>query len=186
MDQDADRWNDRYRDAPPVMALAPEPLDRRTDLRALIPTTGTAIDVACGLGAQSLWLAARGLQVIALDVSPLAIDRVRSAAHGVGLDDHIDARELDLDNGLPNDLPLADVIVCQRFRHPQLYQSIVEQLRPAGIVIITVLSEVGLPHPPGPFHAPAGELTSAFDRNDLDLVYQREADGAATVMAKRH
>ncbi len=171
--------------------MPPEPLGDRVDLAASIPTSGTAIDIACGLGAQSLWLAARGLRVIALDVSPVAIERVRAAADAAGFTDHVDARVVDLDDGIPEGTPSADVIVCQRFRHPQLYPSIIEHLAPGGIAIVTVLSEVGLSdvglsQPPGPFHAPAGELVTAFscrrDRDPLRLRGRRHGDdhGAAT------
>ena len=185
MQDDAVRWDDRYRDAGPIDARPPEPLGDRVDLAASIPTSGTAIDIACGLGAQSLWLAARGLRVIALDVSPVAIERVRAAADAAGLTDHVDARVVDLDDGIPEGTPNADVIVCQRFRHPQLYPAIIEHLAPGGIAIVTVLSEVGLSQPPGPFHAPAGELVTAFACDEIEILDASEAAGTATIMARR-
>jgi 2-polyprenyl-3-methyl-5-hydroxy-6-metoxy-1,4-benzoquinol methylase len=189
MQDDAVRWDDRYREAGPIDARPPEPLDR-VDLEASIPTSGTAIDIACGLGAQSLWLAARGLRVIALDVSRVAIDRVRAAADAAGLTDHVDARVVDLDDGIPEGTPNADVIVCQRFRHPQLYPAIIEHLAPGGIAIVTVLSEVGLSEvalsqPPGPFRAATGELVTAFDSDEIEILYASEAAGSATIMARR-
>jgi SAM-dependent methyltransferase len=187
---DAVRWDDRYRGAEPIEARPPEPLGDRVDLAASIPTGGTAIDIACGLGAQSLWLAARGLHVIALDVSQVAIERVRTAAEAAGLTDHVDARVVDLDDGIPEGTPSADVIVCQRFRHPQLYPSIIDHLAPGGIGIITVLSSVGLSEvgrdgPPGPFHAPAGELVTAFNSDEIEFLYASEAAGTATIMVRR-
>jgi SAM-dependent methyltransferase len=185
MQDDAARWDDRHREAGPIDAMPPDPLGDRVDLAASIPTTGTAIDIACGLGAQSLWLAARGLRVIALDVSPVAIDRVRAAADAAGFTDRIDARVVDLDDGIPEGTPSADVIVCQRFRHPQLYPSIIEHLAPGGTAIVTVLSEVGLAQPPGPFHAPAGELVTAFTTGEIEILHASEADGTATIMVRR-
>jgi SAM-dependent methyltransferase len=195
MQDDALRWNDRYRGADPVRARPPEPLDERVDLASLIPTAGTAIDIACGLGAQTLWLASQGLHVIALDVSPVAIERVRAAADAAGLADHVDAREIDLDDGLPEAMPSAGVIVCQRFRSPGLYPSIIEHLAPGGIALITVLSEVGLSEvglsecgsgqPSGPFHARAGELVAAFTCGELEILHSAEAAGTATVMVRR-
>jgi 2-polyprenyl-3-methyl-5-hydroxy-6-metoxy-1,4-benzoquinol methylase len=182
---DAVRWDDRYRDAEPIDARPPDPLGDRADLAASIPTSGTAIDIACGLGAQSLWLAARGLDVIALDVSRVAIERVRAAAEATGFTDHVDARVVDLDDGIPEGTPSADVIVCQRFRHRQLYPSIIEHLAPGGIAIVTVLSGVGLSQSPGPFHAPAGELVTAFNSDEIEFLYTSEAAGTATVMVRR-
>src|SRR5882724_1266274 len=39
----------------------------------LLPTHGRALDVACGLGAGSIFLARHGLKVVAWDISPVAI-----------------------------------------------------------------------------------------------------------------
>jgi SAM-dependent methyltransferase len=47
---------------------------------------GRALDVGCGEGADALWLAARGWQVTALDISTIAIERARLAAEGSTVD----------------------------------------------------------------------------------------------------
>ena len=182
MHDDAARWDDRYRSASPPLPLAPDAVSERADLIELLPDTGVAIDIACGLGGQSLWLAQHGLDVVALDVSPIAIDALRAAAHVAGLADRIDARVTDLDAGLPADPTTADVIVCQRFRQPSIYAQIAERLVVGGIAIVTVLSEVDADSP-GPFHAPPGELVAAFD--GLDILDAHEGDGVATIVARR-
>lgn len=185
MQDDGVRWDDRYRDADPVSAMPPEPLGERSDLAGSIPTAGTALDIACGLGAQTLWLASRGLHVIAFDVSPVAVEQVRAAADMAGLADHVDARVVDLDDGLPEGTPSADVIVCRRFRNQRLYPAIIERLAPGGIAIVSALSEVGLARPPGPFHALAGELVTAFTGEDMEILYASEAAGIATIIVRR-
>ncbi len=184
MQDDAIRWDDRYRSAPPAEPRPPGVFDDHAELLALLPSTGIAVDIACGLGHQALWLADRGLRVVALDVSPLAIERLHLAATALGLDRMIDARVTDLDAGLPEDPARADVIVCQRFRQPALYPQIVERLAVGGLAIVTVLSAVGA-ESPGPFHAPAGELTTAFADAEIDLLHTEEGDGAATVVFRR-
>ena len=183
MHDDAARWDDRYRSASPRGSLAPEPLAERGDLAELVPTAGLAIDIACGLGRQSLWLAQRGLHVVALDVSPVAVELLRAAATEAGLGRLVDARVTDLDAGLPAEPSVADVIVCQRFRQPALYPLIAQRLAVGGIAIVTVLSETGAVAP-GPFHAPPGELVEAFA--GLDLLYASEGDGVATIVASRN
>ncbi len=182
MHDDATRWDDRYRSASPPVPRAPDAVDSRADLLGLLPDTGVAIDIACGLGSQSLWLAQRGLNVVALDVSPIAIDALRAAAHAAGLADRIDARVTDLDIGLPAEPTNADLVVCQRFRQPSIYAQIVERLVVGGIAIVTVLSEVGAVSP-GPFHAPPGELVAAF--NGFDILDAHEGEGVATIVARR-
>jgi SAM-dependent methyltransferase len=182
MHDDATRWDARYRSASPPGPLAPDAVNARTDLVELLPHTGVAIDIACGLGSQSLWLAQRGLDVVALDVSPIAIEALRSAAHAAGLADRIDARVTDLDNGLPAEPATADVIVCQRFRQPSIYAQIAERLVVGGVAVVTILSEVGA-ESPGPFHAPPGELVAAFE--EFDILDAHEGEGVATIVARR-
>ena len=46
---------------------------------------GRALDVGCGEGADALWLAARGWEVTALDVSRVALDRAAQQAARVGV-----------------------------------------------------------------------------------------------------
>lgn len=182
MQGDATRWDDRYRSASPPGPLAPDAVADRADLIELLPDTGVAIDIACGLGSQSLWLAQRGLDVVALDVSPIAIDALCAAAHAAGLADRIDARVTDLDIGLPAEPATANVILCQRFRQPSIYAQIAERLVPGGMAIVTVLSEVGAVSP-GAFHALPGELVVAFD--EFDILDAHEGGGMATVVAHR-
>jgi SAM-dependent methyltransferase len=158
--------------------------DDHPELLDLVPDSGIAVDIACGLGHQTLWLAGRGLDVVALDVSPVAIERLELAARAHGLAEAIDARVTDLDAGLPADPVRAEVVVCQRFRQPALYPQIVDHLAPGGLAIITVLSAAGA-DAPGPFHAPPGELTTAFADAGIDILHAEEGAGTATVVFRR-
>lgn len=184
MHDDAERWDARHRDARTPTPQPPDALLGRPDLVERLPASGVALDVACGLGAQTLWLAGRGLHVVALDVSPVAVAAVVDAAATAGLSDRIDAAVADLDAGLPLGPGSVDVVVCQRFRQPALYLRFVDVLRPAGIGIVTVLSEVGA-DAPGTFHAPPGELLEAFDRPDTNVLHHDERAGQATVVFRR-
>ncbi len=163
----------------------PEALGLWPDVAALLPTTGRCVDVASGPGAVSLWLVDRGFDVTALDASSVAVDLLATAAAATGSTDRLDARVVDLDDGFPDDLLDVDVVVCQRFRDPALYGPIVELLRPGGLAIVTVLSCVGATDP-GPFHAPAGELSDAFGADArVEIIHQRETDGVAHVVLMR-
>ena len=184
MQDDAARWDDRYRFSSPAEPRPPEVFDHRPDLLDLVRGSGIALDIACGLGHQALWLAERGLHVVALDVSSVAIEHLELAAGALGLGDAIDARVTDLDAGLPDDPARADVIVCQRFRQPALYPQIVDHLAVGGLAIVTVLSTVGADSP-GPFHAPPGELTTAFADAGLDVLHSEEGGGTATVVFRK-
>jgi hypothetical protein len=85
----------------------------------------------------------------------------------------------DLDAGLPG-ADTYDVVVCQRFRDPARYPELVARLAPGGLLVVTVLSEVG--EGPGPFRAPAGELRAAFGA--LEVLHHAERDGEASIVAR--
>jgi len=184
MDADRKRWDERWAAAPDsVVATPPDVISGHPELLDVIPTAGLALDIACGLGAQALWLAERGLAVTALDVSSVAIDRLVRAAQPHGHQLHTEV--WDTDAGLPpasNDLA---VIVCQRYRSPTLYGQFVSRLRVGGVLILTVLSAVGLAGEPGAFHASAGELIDAFDRDHVGVLLHDEANGQASIVVRR-
>lgn len=185
MEADRRRWDERYEGKPLASPQPPDVLGDADDLQALLPVGGTAVDIACGAGGQSLWLAGLGYDVVALDVSPVAIELTRAAAAACGLGARIDARVVDLDDGLPADLHDAAVVLCQRFRGRGLYGPIVEVLGAGGLAIVTVLSVVGVAGQPGEFHAPQGELLDAFTRRDVEIVHHAEGNGLASIVARR-
>lgn len=181
MQEDAERWNERYEGRRTGDPTPP------TGLRdAEVPAPGRFLDVACGLGEQTLWAARRGFRVVALDASAVAVAALRRAAGEIGVSELVDARVHDLDDGLPSDLGGAfALVVCQRFRNPELYPQLVAVAEPGGLIVVTVLSRVGVAGPAGPYHAPAGELALAVRDLDVDIVRHVEQDGEATLVARR-
>lgn len=180
---DAERWDSRYDGQQPPTPAPPSAIVR-FGCESVIPSSGRALDIACGTGAQSTWLAQRGLSVTSIDVSPLAIRIATAGAAAAGCAARVDPRVVDLDNGLPPDTAPVDVIVCQRFRDPDLYDPIVQHLAVGGIAVVTVLSAVGAASP-GPFHAPPGELARAFDQADVEILAADEGNGESSVVFRR-
>jgi SAM-dependent methyltransferase len=75
-------WDRKYEEGLPSLTK-PDPYfvsayDRLVD-RAF-PNAGMALDLAAGLGRHSLWLADRGWQVTAVDISEVAMGKLRQAA----------------------------------------------------------------------------------------------------------
>ncbi|MGV0745726.1 class I SAM-dependent methyltransferase [Mycolicibacterium sp. XJ870] len=175
--QDRDRWDATYADRVPREEVGPPSVFG--PYSAVFPVAGTALDLACGPGLGSVWLAKRGLTVRGVDVSEVAVGQARALAerHDVAQRCRFDV--VDLDDGLPAGPPV-DVVLCHRFRDPRLYPAMAERLSPAGILAICALSEVGAA--PGRFRARPGELPAVFA--GLDVIAAGEGDGEAWLLAR--
>ena len=173
---DATRWDGKYAGRNSAPPGPPEVFASYLDE---VPTAGQALDLACGSGAASVWLAQRGLTVTGVDVSAVAIEQAVELAARHGVADRCHFAVADLDDGLPAGPPVA-MILCHRFRDPRLYPAIVDRLAPGGLLAISVLSEVGAQ--PGVFRAAAGELEEAF--TGLQVLAAGEADGQAWLVAR--
>ncbi|WP_375490097.1 class I SAM-dependent methyltransferase [uncultured Jatrophihabitans sp.] len=84
-------WDERYRQHAHIWSGNPNPhlVAQAEDLRP-----GRALDVGCGEGADAVWLAQRGWQVDAIDVSEVALNRAREHAGAQG--DRVTFRRVDL------------------------------------------------------------------------------------------
>jgi 2-polyprenyl-3-methyl-5-hydroxy-6-metoxy-1,4-benzoquinol methylase len=95
MDTEA-KWNSKHRERIDQLKV-PVVNPRLQNLTAYLHG-GTALDIACGLGANSLFLANRKYQVEAIDISDVAIKFVQEQARNNGLTIHplvFDLTELD-------------------------------------------------------------------------------------------
>ena len=81
---DADKralWNRKYDEGLPSLTM-PDPYFTSAYERLVDPfsNAGTALDLAAGLGRHALWLAHRGWQVSAVDISEVAMGKLSQAA----------------------------------------------------------------------------------------------------------
>jgi tellurite methyltransferase len=120
-------WNERYKGATSI----PKPALVLRDWAHLLPVGGTALDFACGRGGSALWLAERGFQVSAWDLSSEAIEQLREAARLRGL--AIDARVRDLIAHPPSPSSF-DLILVAHFLDRDLAPHIAAALRAGGLL----------------------------------------------------
>lgn len=65
---------------------------------AAFPPGGHVLDVGCGTGTDTLFLAHRGVRVTAIDVSPKMIEHVKRAASEQGFEERVEAYVLDFND----------------------------------------------------------------------------------------
>jgi SAM-dependent methyltransferase len=80
---DACRWDERYGDAADRMWSGAVNGSLALELGSATP--GRILDIGCGEGADAIWLAQRGWDVTAVDISAVAIGRARAAAGAEGV-----------------------------------------------------------------------------------------------------
>ena len=138
----------------------------------LLPVTGTALDLACGLGANAIFLAELGLAVTAWDISSVAIDKLTAYAVQQGL--NINARQKKITAESFTGCCI-DVIVVSRFLDRSLSDAIIGALKPDGLLFYqTFTREKTSRKPPNnpDYLLTENELLTLF--SSLKVVFYRE------------
>lgn len=117
---------------------------------------GCALDVGCGEGADTVWLAGRGWRVDAVDISPVALDRAAEHAARVlseGAAARISWQEHDVLTWVPDaasyDLVSAQFLHLPREVLEQVHRRLAAAVAPGGRLLV-----VG--HHPDDAHGPSG------------------------------
>ena len=141
---------------PPIAAPSPW----LTRWAHLIRPGGRVLDLACGSGRHSAWLAAQGFAVLAVDRDAEAIAALPSG---------IERRTVDLEQGA---WPLADAgrfdaVVVTNYLHRPLWPHLIEVLAPRGVLIYETFAAgnetVGKPSRPDFLLRPGELLEVAHD-----------------------
>jgi tellurite methyltransferase len=170
------RWNRRYRDNP-ARDSDLQPSRWLVSHRRLLveQPKGPALDLACGRGRNSRYLARLGFEVDAVDISDVEIERLKERAARWRLPIH--PRVQNLESGvLPRDR--YRVIVNINYLERRIFPAIVEALLPGGLLFFVSF----LQGPSAPLRGkinPAylldpGELPRAFSA--LEILDYREGN----------
>ena len=130
-------WDEHYGSSPTLWSGKPNPVlvAEVTDL-----PPGRALDVGSGEGADALWLASLGWQVLGTDVSQVALDRAAAAADAAGLSDQVMWVQQDLSAWTPP--ARAFELVSAQFFHlpadirPQVYGGLADSVAPGGTFLV--------------------------------------------------
>lgn len=124
-------WNARYAAGGGPRKTAPHPwlVNHLWRVRR-----GRALDVACGMGRDSLYLARRGFHVHGVDFSAVALQEAGRRARRLGLDDRVSFVVADLTEfALPREY--YDLVIGFSFWEPRLKGALRDAVRPGGFII---------------------------------------------------
>lgn len=145
---EAQEWDERYSGSDRIWSGEPNGA-LVAEVTGLAP--GRALDVGCGEGADAVWLARRGWDVTALDVSQVALDRARMHAADAG------ATVTWLHNGLLDAVLPAEGFDLVSAQYPALRhtpgqdaeRALIDAVAPGGTLLVV---HHDLTHDPGHDH----------------------------------
>jgi SAM-dependent methyltransferase len=160
------RWDARYAERPQIWSGRPNVVLER-EVTGLDP--GRALDLGCGEGADAVWLAGRGWQVTAVDISGTALRRAAAHAESAGVAGRIEWQHRDLAESFPDGT--YDLVSAQ-FLHSwgdlpraKILRAAAAAVAPGGILLI----EGHLDHGPFPHEGHADVTFPAPDEVVADL-----------------
>ena len=160
----------------------PEPTRWLVEHAPMLPVAGDALDVASGSGRNAYWLAARGLQTLAIDRDAEKIEAICREAAGRRLP--LRGEVVDLESNDRSVLNFSrtfersfDVIVVVHYLYRPLFPALRAALRPGGLLVYETFTRAqaqrGKPTNPA-FLLEPGELRELVA--PLEVLAQREGD----------
>ena len=162
MIEDKERWNKRYKEKP--FRTWVEPLLEKYVGQANV---GYALDIACGEGRNTHFLAEKGFEVDAVDLSDYALSQIKD-------DPRIHKIEADLDF-YTLEKNKYDLVVNINYLNRRFFHQIKEALKPEGVIIFEtfIIAHGDFDNPQNPeYLLRRNELLHAFI--DLDIIYYEE------------
>ncbi len=177
---DQARWDERYRAGHHVekSEISDWVLEQARYFRG-----GRALDVACGAGRHTLWLASLGYEVDAVDLSREALKKLAREAENANLQDRIRIIQADLTIWRPP-ADAYDLVLVVRYLNRDLFPALIAACRGGGLLLYRTFHTDLLRLRPefNPEHLlEPGELLRAFSSYEL-LAYEelRWHEGCAT------
>ncbi len=168
-DKTKEKWDNNYNSCSNEYPSAAEVLRQN---QHLLPAQGSALDLACGRGANAICLAENNLNVTAWDISSSALEHLATKAQEMNLDIKIEPR--DVSNNPPK-ANTFDVIVISHFLERNLISDIRNSIKSHGLIYYQtfIKEKVSNKGPSNPDYLLANnELLNFF--NDWNIIFYRE------------
>ncbi|MEU2940725.1 class I SAM-dependent methyltransferase [Nocardiopsis alba] len=185
----ADFWNERYRSQDRIWSGRPN-RHLVAEVEGLAP--GRALDVGSGEGADALWLAERGWEVTAIDISTVALERaeLHVAERSPEAAERIVWKQADVTEWTP---PRgAYDLIGVHFMHlapeprKRLFSLLAEAVAPGGELLVVAHHprdlETGVPRPPRPELFYEGyAVTSVLPVGEWEVLVDEARAGSQTL-----
>ena len=181
-DDERERWNRKYREAPDAW-MTPDPFLPRAFSEYILPRFphgGSALDFAGGAGRHAIWLAQQGWEVTLIDISETGVEQARQNAGPLA--SHIHFVVDDLTHFKASQTQF-EVVMAFFYLERAIFSEIVKAVRPGGLLLYKThtLAQAKLAGgPKNPAHLlESGELSQLA--NGLRILhYREEMAGKAT------
>ena len=144
-----DFWNERY--AEEGLAYGTEPNEYLTSVVSHIPKAGKVLVVGDGEGRNGVWLAKQGFDVLSIDYSTVAVDKIKALANQNNVDMKVECHDL-TEYEWPKDE--YDVVVAIYLHFPPgvrelMHKNMLAALKVGGKVIMEAFHKEQLKYPSG-------------------------------------
>lgn len=186
--EDREKWDQRYREGAYASRNYPSEFLRN---RADLLNVGRAMDLACGVGRNAIYLAELGFEVDAVDVSLVGLEIARKKAKERRLSIQWLNEDLLSDWTIPDQQ--YDLILMLRFVSSEVLVKLPQLLARGGALIIEEHLQWPQGNVVGPsgnrFRVKPGELIEACKELDVLFHYEglvEEPDGSMAALAQIH
>lgn len=130
------KWDKRFREEACVLGTEPSRYlaDNMEFIKVMVPGM-RALDIACGEGRNSIYLASQGFRVVGLDISEVGLEKAHAWMEREGL--RIDFRRVNLEEY--NFTEQYDLIINFNFLLRDLIPKAVDALSPGGVIVFDTL-----------------------------------------------
>lgn len=183
MDSDRVKWNSRFAAEESFLGRGPSPFLAREIGRIKQWVCGRrALDIACGEGRNSIFLATNGFRVTAIDISEVGLAKGARRAEEEGV--AVEFIRADLDDYRPSGS--FDLVLNFNFLLRSLIPVEVALLTPGGLLLFdTILASPHCPTPQNPaFYLQPGELVRLFSVYDGEIICHEESQEGAVPTAR--
>ena len=166
------KWNSIYSNAEIKNANVSKGLLENAHL---ISSGGRALDLACGIGGDAIFLASKGMRVDAWDISDTVTHKISQYAKENSLNINAEARDINLS---PPENETYDLITVAHYLERSLAPVLMAALKPGGLLCYQTFTKEVTPSYTGPsnldFRLAKNELLALFGGLKI-IVYREEA-----------